>query len=166
MNLEEKSKSQYSQNQLKRARELYLAYEPISSIMEETGIKRKALLYHIGQKWKPEREAKNAEIVDAMTDSRRVDLLEITKYGLTYLKKSLEKLVKESEVNPSPGLLKTISTIVFEINKIKALDENRPTEIIAELKPASIIEVKQMLAKDPFLEIEDAEVVEDKSENL
>lgn len=134
-----------------------MQFVSIRQIEEDTGIKYKSLLYYIGKDWKPEREARNSELVEALSESKRTDLLEITKYGLTYLKEALKTI---QGMPPTPALLKTISTIVFEINKIKALDEGKPTEILAELKPASIIEVRQLLTADPFMEIEHAQIIE------
>jgi hypothetical protein len=154
----------YPETTLAKARELYLQHTPLKKICEESGMKLDALKYHIGKKWKQERNLRRSELIDSMTEAKVVDLVEITKYGLTFLKNSLKHLVEESKVNPTPGLLKTISTIVFEINKIKALDEGKPTEILADIKPASVIEIKELISKDPFLEIEDATIKEEDEE--
>ena len=48
-----------------------------------------------------------------------------------------------------------LTHIVSEIDKILRLDEGEPTDIIAEHKPATIIELQEKLKRDPFY-IEDA----------
>lgn len=145
---------------------MYLEGNQLKKIIKETGIKQDSLKYHIKKGWKAEREAIRSELVDAMSEEKRVDLIEITSYGLTFLKQTLKKLVEDANTNPTPGLLKTISTIVFEINKIKALDEGNPTEILAEIMPASNIEIRELINKDPFAQIEEAELLEEKNEEV
>jgi len=141
---------------LEKARQLYLEGAMIGKISAESGINKSTLKYYVKKSWKGEREAMQSELVRAMSENKRADLVEITSYGLTFLKQTLKKMVDESMSNPSPGLLKTISTIVFEINKIKALDEGNPTEILADVTPSSTADIVQLLKKDPFLTIEDS----------
>lgn len=151
----------YEKDQIEAAKKLYMEFKLVPQIAESTGMKGDAIKYYIKNGWFAEREAIQSEIINAMTDSKRNDLIEITSHGLTFLKKSLQKLTKDAEVNPSPGLLKTISTIVFEINKIKALDDGMATEIVGEIKPSSVVEIRELLKKDPFHEeIEDASFTE------
>jgi len=142
--------------QIEQGKALYLEGKTLSEISKATGVNRNTLKYYVKKDWKPERDAMESELVSAMSQNRRIDLVEITSYGLTFLKNTLKKLTQESYVNPTPGLLKTISTIVLEINKIKALDEGKPTEILETLTPSSTADVIELLKKDPFLTVEDS----------
>lgn len=156
----------YPTETLEKARRLYLEGKPLKTISETCKMQLPALKYHVGKRWKSERIAIKSELIEAMTEDKRIDLMEITAHGLTFLKNALKSLMEKDNASTNPSLLKTISTIVFEINKIKALDEGRPTEIMAEIKPASIIEIKELLSKDPFMEIEDANVVPNTDDDL
>lgn len=151
-------KPQYSKEVIAKAKQLYFEGHSRKKIEADSGMKEASIKYYVSKSWNAEKTAMQSELIESMTEAKRTDLVEITSYGLTFLKKTLKKLVEESQHNASPGLLKTISTIIFEINKIKALDEGRPTEILSEITPSSPIEIRELLKSDPFLEIEDAEI--------
>lgn len=153
-------KQNYPKEVIAKAKTLYLEGHSRKKIVEETGMKLSSIKYHAGKSWTAERSLMRSELIETLSESKAIDLVEITNYGLTFLKNTLKKLVNDAETNTSPGLLKTISTIIFEINKIKALDEGRPTEILSEINPSSAIEIRELLKSDPFLEIEDAETID------
>lgn len=148
-----------SNDQLEVGKNMYMEGKTFQQISDQTGMSMSNVKYYVATYWKPEREKINTEIMEVMASEKAADLVEITAYGLSFLKQSLKKLVEKASVEPSPGLLKTISTIVFEINKIKALDEGKPTEILSELRPASIVEMRELLKNDPFMQIEDADIL-------
>jgi len=154
-------RNQYTDEELEKAKSMFMEGKPFSQIEKETGVNKSSIKYYSGKGWKAEREAMQSELVEAMTAGKRSDLVEITNYGLTFLKNCLKKMSEEMNVAPTPGLIKTISAVVFEINKIKALDESRPTEIVETINPASQGDLIELLRKDPFLTIEDSYEIKD-----
>ena len=150
----------YEEAQVAAAREMYLRYVPLKRIEEATGIILGTIRYYADSKWRKEREAAKSDLIDALSDSKRVLFTKIVAYGLDTLANSLQKL-KEDDVALSPKEMSAISGIITDIDKIVRLDEGNPTEILANTKPTTIIELKKRLtAADPFAEIEDADYTE------
>lgn len=158
-------KSEIDSEVLESAKKLYLEGKTIKGISEKTGIHESSVKYYVVKYWKPEKEAYQAELMEVLASEKAADLVEITSYGLTFLKKAMRSLVERAQVDSNPNLLKTISTIVFEINKIKALDEGRSTEIIEHIRPATTGEMIELLKADPFMQIEDAYTVKNSEES-
>lgn len=152
---------------LSAAKTAYLKYTPINSIVETCGIARGTLMYHV-PKWREERELLKGEIMDALSDSKRELMSSIAKNGLQILAKSMQSLA-DGDRSLTPKEMMGIANIVDSLDKITKLDEGTPTDIIAEIKPASAIEIRKLLKKDPFLELEEIEevvLIENTSENL
>jgi DNA-directed RNA polymerase subunit F len=151
------SNKRYTDEQLNTAKKLYMAYKPLKDIVEITGIKKPSISYHIQNKWLKEREDSKSELLKTFTERKKSLMASIASNGLEILAKAMESL-KNVDRPLSAAEIKSISTIVSELDKISKLDEGNPTEILAEIKPATTIEIRELLNNDPFLqgEIEDA----------
>ena len=144
---------------LSAAKVLYLKYTPINAIVDTCKIARGTLMYHV-PKWREERELLKSEIMDALSDSKRELMSSIAKNGLEVLAKSMQSLA-ETGRSLTPKEMMGIANIVDSLDKITKLDDGNPTDIIAEIKPASAIEIRKLLSRDPFLEIEDVEIIKE-----
>lgn len=149
---------QYSDDSIAAAKALYMDFIPLRKISAETGIKVTSIKYYIGRYWKEEREAKKSEMIEALTESKRAMMFEISKNGLKVLSKGLEDLANSTR-KLTPAEMKQVESIITNIDKIVKLDDGNPTDIIDTMKPATVVEVREILKKDPFLgqEIEDVD---------
>ena len=155
------NKSKYN---LKEAKTLYMDFKPLKEIASETGINYRTLLYH-SKKWTGERNLVRNELLKEITDNKKTVLTSLTGNSLDCIDRAIKEL-KERRQPPSIQEARMLTNIVAEIDKILRLDEGSPTDIIAEHRPATIIELKEKLKKDPFY-IEDAsfkEVTNDTSD--
>lgn len=144
----------YTDDQFEAARQLYLSYKPLAEIVEKTGMNIHTIKYHIGKRWKEERETKKSEIMEALTESKKSLMFEISKNGLEILANSIKELsASKRPLNPTE--MSRIKDIITDLDKIVKLDEGNPTEILASTKPATIVEVRELLKSDPFLEYEE-----------
>ena len=150
----------YTDEQFELAKQMYLAYKPLADIVAKSGMNIHTVKYHVGKRWKEEREFKKSEIVEALTESKKSLMYEISKHGLEILANSIKDL-SSSKRPLNPTEMSRIKDIITDLDKIVKLDEGNPTEILADTRPATIVEVRELLKKDPFLELEEAEVVEE-----
>ncbi len=158
MNLKKSYK--YDETTINAAKQLYLSYSILSDIIIKTGMTRSSLIYYI-PKWREERERIRSEVIDALSDSKKELMFSIARSGLEVLNRSMIELSKSNRVL-TPKEMTGISAIIDNLDKIGKLDEGQATEIIKEIKPANVIEMRKLLSNDPFLSIEevsDAEIV-------
>ncbi len=154
-----KKSHKYDDITIEAARQLYLNYTTISDIASRTQMTRASILYYI-PKWKEERERAKSEIIDALSDSKRELMYSIARSGLELLNRSMIDLTKSKRML-TPKEMTGIANIIDGLDKITKLDEGRPTEILGEIRPATVVEMRKLLTNDPFLEIEDARIVSD-----
>ena len=156
------TKHVYSKEELDLGRRLYLDFKSVADIVKQTNIDIHSVHYHIKTHWKPERSARQTEILDALTDDKRRQLIEITAHGLSYLEKALQTIVKDEAALSNPNIMKSVADLVFKINHIHALDKGEPTSINeSRIKPTSISDIRKLIASDPFAPlIEDADFKE------
>jgi hypothetical protein len=147
--------------QREMAKAMYMKYEPLSIIEASTGI-TVSNLKNYSRKWKIERDAIRSEIIHALTESKRALMFSISKNGLEVLAKAMEDLRKGTR-QLSPKEMSGIANIINDLDKIVKLDDGNPTDIIAEIKPSSTIEIRKLMAADPFGEIEDAIITKELS---
>lgn len=146
----------YSKQQLQKAKAMYLQFKPLSEIEEETGVKNKALQYYVTKEWLHERKLMQSEMVDALSQSDKTDLAQISKYGLTLLKRGLKELAECPDLIPNAHLLKTVSAIVFETNKLKMAKELAdPTPEVQTIE----VDDSKLIEADPFAEESDEEII-------
>ena len=157
------SNKRYDEDQLELARSLYLEFKSPREIATKTGIKYRTVLYHAKNNWKEDRDVLRHEILKEISENKKAILSSLTSNSLECVDKAIATL-KRRENPPTIAEARMLTNIIAEIDKILRLDEGNPTDIIAEHKPATIIELKEKLKKDPFY-IEDAsfkEVEDDK----
>ncbi|MAV64715.1 MAG: hypothetical protein CMG00_05945 [Candidatus Marinimicrobia bacterium] len=142
-----------SKYELTEAKEMFMAFRPVKEIAEATGIKYRSLLYHTN-KWKEERNLVRNELLKELTENKKAILVSLTGNSLACIDRAIEDL-KNRPNPPSIHEARMLTNIVSEIDKIIRLDDDRPTDIIAEHKPSTVIELKNKLKCDPFY-LEDA----------
>ena len=139
------SKSKY---ELTEAKEMFMAFKPVKEIAEATGINYRSLLYHT-TKWKDERNLVRNELLKELTENKKAMLVSLTGNSLACIDRAIEDL-KHRSVPPSIHEARMLTNIVSEIDKIIRLDDDKPTDIIAEHKPTTIVEIREKLKRDPF----------------
>lgn len=151
-------RSDLTHAQLEKSKEMYLKGYPLREIMETTTISKSTIYYHI-PKWREERELNKNEIIAALSENKKTLLSEVIKNGLDVLAHSMKELKKSNEALTAKEMV-GLSNVITNIDKIIKLDQGDPTNITENKKPATVLEIKEMLRKaDPFLELEeDAEV--------
>ena len=156
--MKEKKNHKFDEATLAKAKAMYMAFSTISDISTATAMPRSAVLYY-APKWRAERDRNKNEIIEALTDSKRNLMYSIAKAGLEILNKSMVELSKSKRML-TPREMSGIAAIVDNLDKISKLDEGKPTEILTEIKPANIVEMRALLNNDPFLQLEEPEYVE------
>ena len=141
---------------LAQAKERYMNYESGASIANDLGINRLTLQNYITKDWKVEREVTKSEMFADLAKSKRSAFAKITESALTILAKSLEHMAKSSEA-PTTKEARDVAAIMESLDKITRLDENRPTEIISNDSTITVVELKEKLRSDPFLEMDEAD---------
>lgn len=142
-----------SKYELTAAKEMFMAFRPVKEIAEATGINYRSLLYHTN-KWKDERNLVRNELLKELTENKKAVLVSLTGNSLSCIDRAIEDL-KNRPNPPSIHEARMLTNIVSEIDKIIRLDDDRPTDIIAEHKPTTIVEIREKLKQDPFY-VEDA----------
>ena len=130
-----------------------MSFKPLKEIAEAINIPYKTLGYHVG-KWKDERSLMRNELLRELTENKSAILSSLVGNSLECLDRAIADL-KHRDAPPTIKEARWIATIVTELDKIVRLDEGSPTDIIAEHKPSTIIELKDKLKRDPFY-LEDA----------
>lgn len=144
------AKKTHKQEDIEAAYKLYKTYIPATEISERIGIPRTTVSYWIrAYNWKEKRELEAADLVHAVTDAKKFQLLRLSGLTTDLLLSSLKALTERDE----PLTIKEAeraANIYGILDKILKLDEGRPTDIVGEDKPATIIEIKKRLDADPF----------------
>jgi len=159
------SNKKYDEEQIDLARSLYMEFKSPREIATATGIKYRTVLYHAKNNWAEDRNTLRHEILKEISENKKAILSNLTSNSLTCVDRAIATL-KNRENPPTIQEARMLTNIIAEIDKILRLDDGTPTDIISEHKPATIIELKKKLKKDPFY-IEDAsfeEVEDDKND--
>ena len=144
------SKSKYD---LKTAKELYMVFKPMTDIAKDLNIPYKTLVWH-SAKWKDERNLLRNELLLELTENKKTVLTSLVGNSLECVDRAILDL-RNRKSPPTIKEARMLTHIVSEIDKILRLDDGEPTDIIAEHKPATVIELRDKLKRDPFY-IEDA----------
>lgn len=144
---------------LDQAKERYFNNESVSSIAKSLGINRNTLQNYVNQTWREERRLQAAELFQELASVKKSQFLKMTQSAITVLTRALNDIALRDEP-PSMKEAKDVSAIMESLDKITRLDELKPTEIIANEKPITVIELREKLKVDPFLELEEAEFEE------
>jgi len=149
-----------SKKLLEEAKEKYMTYKSINSISKELDIPRSSLSHYVNKEWRLERDLARTEVVSQLAASKRQDFTTMTQSIITIMSRSLQHLAKR-DTPPTTKEAMDAANILDKLDKITRLDNGDPTEILRDEKPATIIEIKEKLALDPFSEeIEDATLIE------
>lgn len=143
-------KSKYD---LTEAKSLFMTFMPVIEIAKQLDIPYKTLVYH-SNKWKEERGLLRNEILKELSENKKAILTSLVGNSLECVDRAILDLRNRGKP-PSISEARMLTNIIAEIDKILRLDDGNPTDIIAEHKPSTIIELKDKLKRDPFY-IEDA----------
>lgn len=153
--------------ELSKAKQLYMDYVSITEIASILGRPKETIQYHVTKKWKSERVLRANETLADLSDSKIAQMSNTFSDSF----RSIAKWVAFKSSDPkqlTPHEVKTMMSIVTEMDKITRLDAGSPTDIIADTKPIDVIEVRKRIIKaDPFIdykEIENEETTEIHSE--
>lgn len=149
---------------LEQAKERYFNNEPVNKIAKSLGINRNTLQNYVNQTWKSERRLQAAELFQELASVKKSQFLKMTQSAIVVLTRALED-ISNRDTPPTMKEAKDVSAILDSLDKITRLDENKPTEITASEKPITVIELKEKLKVDPFLEIEDVDYEETNSKD-
>ena len=147
---------------LKKIREDFMNYVPISTLAVRYKVARSSINHHVTRGWEEERNLLRAELYETLSSSKQVDFNNITGNAISILKKSLANLANRKQ---SPTLKEALdaSKILDVLDKITRLDEGNPTDIISNNdKTIEIIDLKKKMVNDPFYT--EPKAIEDKSE--
>jgi len=147
-------KSKYD---LEKAKELFMSFKPLVDISKDIDIPYKTLVYHTA-KWKAERELLKSEILRELSENKKTILTSLVGNSLEIVDRVITSF-KEGHRMPTISEARHMVSMVTDIDKILRLDEDKPTDIISEHKPSTIIELRDKLKSDPFY-IEDADFKE------
>ena len=145
--------SKKSKYNLKEAKELYMTFMPVVDISKQLNIPYKTLVYHTG-KWKEERSLLRSEILKELSENKKAILTTLVGNSLEIVDRVLKDF-KAGKRDASITEARHIVSMITDVDKILRLDDGNPTDIIAEHKPATVIELRDKLKRDPFY-IEDA----------
>lgn len=147
------------ESRLDAAKVLFMEYKSITEIAKLVGLPRTTIDHHAKTHWEHERALQKAELFNALADSKRVDFSRMTQSAITVMARALQSLATRDRA-PNVHEAKKASEILDILDKITRLDDSSPTEIIANEKPITIVELKKKMAVDPFVEIDEGEYQE------
>jgi len=146
---------------LDKAHLMFMDFKQPSLICRELKMPRSSLDYHIKKSdgWELERNLKSAELFEQLNASRKRDFTTMTQATIDVLSKALINLASRNRP-PTMQEARGAANILEVLDRITRLDTGSPTDIIANEKPSTIIEVREMLKVDPFTKIEEVEEIE------
>lgn len=143
--------SQLSENELEKARAMYMNYVPVAEIASKLNIPRTTVQYHVNTKWKSERVLRSTEIASEFSEAKTSMMNSTFSTSFKALAEWVRLKANDVE-NLRAHEAKTMMQIITDMDKIMRLDVGAPTDIISETIPQDIIEVrKKILQHDPFL---------------
>ena len=137
-----------SKYDLTEAKALFMTFMPVVEISKQLNISYKTLVYH-SNKWKQERGLLRNEILKELSENKKAILTSLVGNSLECVDRAILDL-RNRDKPPTISEARMLTNIVAEIDKILRLDDGTPTDIIAEQKPSTIIELRDKLKRDPF----------------
>tara|TARA_R100001594_G_scaffold98018_1_gene132387 strand:- start:313 stop:831 length:519 start_codon:yes stop_codon:yes gene_type:complete len=138
-------KSKYD---LAEAKSLFMTFMPVIEIAKQLNIPYKTLVYH-SNKWKEERGLLRNEILRELSENKKAILTSLVGNSLECVDRAILDLRNRGRP-PTISEARMLTNIIAEVDKILRLDDGNPTDIIAEQKPSTIIELRDKLKRDPF----------------
>ena len=128
----------------------YMEYKPISQIARKYDIPRQSLQYYVSTKWREERALMRSQLFANFSEGKRVAFTDMSESAIEIMKRALKDLANRPEP-PDIKEASKVADILASLDKIQRLDDNQPTDIMAE-KPMDIVSIRQKLSLDPFSE--------------
>ena len=153
----------YSEEQLEKAKQMYMQYKPMTEIAKALDINYKTVQYHATKKdkcWRLERELSKADLLSQVSESKRGAFASMTLDSITVVQKCLATLARSESITTTDA--KKAMEILESLDRITRLDDGAPTEIVAE-KPMALETIHTIVASDPF-ELPAPEATEDDEE--
>lgn len=143
---------------IEKAKEMYMNFSPITNIAKALNIPRTTIQNYVMKSWKQERIIFSGELLSEIANNKKAMLTQIAGKSIDLIVKSLDDLSKKSTLSAFEA--NTLANIFEKLDRILKLDAGDPTEIIANTKPATVLEIQERLKLDPFL-IEEADILEE-----
>lgn len=152
--------TKYSEDQIFKAKELYMRYTPIKEIELQTQMKQSSINYYVRTGWLDEREERKHAIISSFSDGKKVDMIHIMRDGITALKQATKAtLLRASDL--SLNEMTALTKILESMDKIARLDSGLATEITEQKQAKDTIEII-----NPFVKIGEDEPEEVEFEEL
>lgn len=152
-----------TKEQKEYAKKQYMAYRTVSDIARELKVSRNTLQNYVNDTWRSERTLRRNELAAEFSESKASIMNHTFSSSFKGVKAWVDKVTSPS-YDIKPHEAKTLMSIIESMDKISRLDDGKPTDIVSETKPVSVIEIKkQILQADPF-QIEDASYKEVENE--
>ena len=143
------------------AKSLYMRGMSVNEIQKQTGIAPKTLnRWRMGMhchgdytSWSEQRAKAIADNALEAALVNREKLTDIFSIGCELIKKSLEARAKQDDPLDIREA-KMVTDIITSLDKMNRLETGKPTEIIEDMKPISLEELRDAISKDKFLAIE------------
>ena len=94
------------------------------------------------------------EILRELSENKKAILTSLVGNSLECVDRAILDLRNRGKA-PTISEARMLTNIIAEVDKILRLDDGNPTDIIAEQKPSTVIELRDKLKRDPFY-VEDA----------
>jgi len=154
--------------QLEDAKALYMDYKSLAKIASAIGCKKSAIAYHAQKKdgWRSERVLRSTELAAEFSESKLKRMNSTFSSGFA----AVEEWMRIKSADPGElktHEVKTMLTVIEQMDKISRLDAGSPTDIIAETRPMDVKEALQKIkTADPFMVDADFKEIEnDEEEN-
>lgn len=144
---------------LEQARLMYMNYKSVPEISIETGLNPRSIRYHVDNSWSKARSVEQTKFFEYIADNKKVQLVNITDRALAIIENCVRELAAKPVVKVAEARM--VADILEKIDKILKLDEGKATNISTVAAPSSVIELKQRLKIDPFIQLgnENEEIV-------
>lgn len=143
----------YDITQIELARKLYLEFTPVSEISKRSDMDRSVIYYYIKKSWQTERAEASIEALTNIADGKDAKMVDIIDSGLNIIRKNL-KHIEISHKELSVQELKTITSVMTDVDKVRKLDKKKATSISAT-EETEIINATNNKVSDPFVDDDD-----------
>ena len=110
-------KRSMTDEQLHRAKELYMGFESVSEIARILEVNRTTVQYYVRKSWKEERDLLSSEFISSITSSRAADLASIQGSAIKTLKRCLMNIANRAEA-PSTREAMDAAKILESMDKL------------------------------------------------
>jgi len=137
-----------------KAKELYMDYVPVIQIATTLNTSRNSIQNYVNKEWKAERELNRSELFQELSKAKKAHFMKLTQSAIVVLSRALDDLAKR-ETPPTVKEARDVSCVMEALDKITRLDESSPTEIHAQERVVTVVELKNKMLLDPFTSFDD-----------